>query len=177
MQSFFVKISVIFLGVLGFFATSNAQNSKYRFTIDNKYPIVFIDDIQIKDSLELGLVDQDEIASISVLKNVGEAKELYGKKAKDGAIVIVTKSGNFEEILRSYYYEQIMEKIDWVNTNRKKNARKISFVLNGESVINYELLKSIELSALKDLRMLTKKEWEIESGQKLKGLCYIIVTE
>ncbi|RZN82026.1 MAG: M56 family peptidase [Winogradskyella sp.] len=57
-----------------------------------KKPIIVIDN-EIMDAIKIKDIDYNVIKSISILKDKS-AKDLYGAKAKDGAIVIFTKDKN-----------------------------------------------------------------------------------
>ncbi|MEL6675869.1 MAG: hypothetical protein AAFR61_26920 [Bacteroidota bacterium] len=172
--------SIPFLLVLLWFGTGAtalfAQKSKPPISTGNgKDPLVLVDHIPLKNKAEMELVKPEQIESVEVNKKNPE--RLYGPKAKHGAVLVITKLGNFEEIRRAYYWGLIQEQVTEAEKNPDYLGRKIQFVVDGELQVSLGRMKNLSEEDIQDLRMLSAREGRVEFGKKAKGLWYVISTQ
>lgn len=162
---------MLLLGPMGF-----AQNSKHRFrTQDDKYPLIIIDGAAVKDTFEFGLVEPNDVGSMTVIK--GDSALKYGELASDGVILVTTKSGDFPEKLREFHYKTLLDKLACVYENPKKRLKKTRFVLNEALLDDPKPLLKLDKDRLLDLRILTPKEGRREFDSSAAGLWYVITTK
>jgi TonB-dependent SusC/RagA subfamily outer membrane receptor len=133
-----------------------------------------VDDVRLKDGLEMQLVASDDILEVTVIKD-SSATLTYGSSAQDGVILIQTKSGTFEQKRRAYYHALIKEKLTWAE-KRPRRKLQVQFVLNGTLLTDWEPLRNQKPSEVRDLRTLTSAEGRKEFQKKRKGLWYVIET-
>lgn len=65
-------------------------------TTGNNYPLLVIDGIVSQNVNDLNLLNPNDIANVTVLKDAGSAA-IYGSRGANGVILITTKSGKFNQ--------------------------------------------------------------------------------
>lgn len=86
--------------------SSSDFNIRGNNSINGGSPLVLVDNVQ----MDANLVNPDDIASISVLKDAASAA-IYGARAAYGVILITTKKGKSEQSLRFPYLQAVIGKV------------------------------------------------------------------
>ena len=73
-------------------------------TLNSNVPLVLVDGMECN----LGDVNPNDIASISILKDAGSAA-IYGSRGANGVILVTTKSGSSEKVSVNYSYSGIIQ--------------------------------------------------------------------
>lgn len=73
----------------------NSEKSKVKIISQEGEPLYIVDEVIMEDSFDVNTIQPEDISSINVLKGENAVKE-YGKKAKNGVIIIKTKKNTIE---------------------------------------------------------------------------------
>lgn len=129
---------------------------KQKIQKDGTNPIIFIDSVNVNPS-EVLEYDSNTISLVTVYKEK-EARDLYGKKGKDGVIYIETipfSKNRYQNYFKnkSTDYKRIIEE--------ESTDENIQYILNGEiltkdfegklALINDEVFKKIEILNTEEL--------------------------
>ena len=95
------------------FTISSPNNSRIiirgKAASSDKKPLIIVDGVEQDSNFDLHSLDQDNIASISVLKDQS-ATAIYGDKAKDGVLLITIKNNTNKEIVVKGYRSNSVKK-------------------------------------------------------------------
>jgi hypothetical protein len=130
-KTLFLLVGVAVIGSSQSFSQSIVNESHptkalFGVTVPIVHPLVLVDGFET--DMQSMAVDPNNIESISILKN-GSAIELYGDKAKDGAILIKMKAGS-----------QFYTITDFVDPSKNLNKTVTKIQLNGKWLINMNKL-------------------------------------
>ncbi len=115
-------------------------------------PLFILDGEELASNDPLDLVDPNNIASISVIKNPA-AENLYGKKGRDGVVVIKTK--DYEEATSARRFEELQGFLE----EAADHSEDYLFILDGVPLSLERLgeLKELKASEIMSVEEISKK--------------------
>ncbi len=172
MKSTLLRLLALIVCILSMGLSISAQSPDQTELFDpNKGPLILVDNIPLKDSSELSLMNPSDIDSISVYKGESALKA-YGSKGKNGVVAVYTQKGNFAEVRQVFYFTQLEEAVRAWQTSPKKTH----FVLNGAELSSPDPIAKLNSGDLEDLKVMKPKEARKELGLRGKGVWYVITT-
>jgi len=144
-------IRVILLSLVLIFSACKSTNTTPQQVLKNlgENPYYEVDG-QPKNEENLLKIDSEDVALVSAYFGK-EAKQLYGKKAKDGVVIIQTKkfaTNKYETFFKSYSqdYEQMLSVIDSKDIQYVLNDNVLTEDFEGSlTLLNNELLKELKV--------------------------------
>ena len=137
--------------------------------------VLFVIDGIPSDKINVDKLDKNEIAEIIVLKGKS-ASDLYGKKAKNGAVLISSKKGAiriYQKNLSSISPEYA-EKLKLV-----KEEKELVYIIDNTPIIENHEVKLLHLKSnqIKEIKIIDSNATRINYGLDRKEGAVIIITK
>lgn len=127
-------------------------------TTGNNDPLLVIDGIVSNSISDLSLINPNDIASVTVLKDAGSSA-IYGSRGANGVLLITTKSGKFNEKAKINYSGNFGFQKPNVLVNKVSGADNAYY--KNEALVNSGLPPSFTPSQIQALEQQGNGTWDI----------------